>query len=95
MGQIKLKPLHKVGAIIGALKSGQIDAWAIVPHIAKALARSGKVHIIGWINDYAPDYQVTTVFTSASVSRRTRCTRLAPHVCAQSSNLNETLSLVR
>jgi NitT/TauT family transport system substrate-binding protein len=64
MDQIKLKPLQKVGAIIGALKSGQIDAWAIVPHIAKALAKSGKVHIIGWINDYAPDYQVTTVFTS-------------------------------
>lgn len=62
---IKVKPLHKVGAIIGALKSGQIDGWAIVPHIAKALAKSGKVHIIGWINDYAPDYQVTTVFTSA------------------------------
>jgi NitT/TauT family transport system substrate-binding protein len=63
-GSLKMKPLHKVGAIIGALKSGQIDSWAIVPHLAKALAKSGKVHIIGWINDYAPDYQVTTVFTS-------------------------------
>ena len=65
MDQIALKPLQKVGAIIGALKSGQIDAWAIVPHIAKALAKSGAVHIVGWVNDYAPDYQVTTVFTSA------------------------------
>jgi len=65
MDQIALKPLQKVGAIIGALKSGQIDAWAIVPHIAKALAKGGTVHIIGWVNDYAPDYQVTTVFTSA------------------------------
>lgn len=63
--KIKLKPLHKVGAIIGALKSGQIDAWAIVPHIAKGLAKGGSVKIIGWVNDYAPDYQVTTVFTSA------------------------------
>ena len=65
MDQIALKPLQKVGAVIGALKSGQIDAWAIVPHIAKALAKGGAVHIIGWVNDYAPDYQVTTVFTSA------------------------------
>jgi len=65
MRQIRLKPLMKVGAIIGALKTGQIDAWAIVPHIAKALAKSGKVKIIGWVNDYAPDYQVTTVTTSA------------------------------
>ncbi|MDU8929435.1 ABC transporter substrate-binding protein [Alisedimentitalea sp. MJ-SS2] len=61
----KFKPLQKVGAIIGALKSGQIDAWSIVPHIAKPLAKSGKVHIIGNISDYLPNYQVTTVFTSA------------------------------
>jgi NitT/TauT family transport system substrate-binding protein len=62
---IKVKPLQKVGAIIGALKSGQIDAWSIVPHIAKGLAKSPKVTIIGKISDYIPDYQVTTVFTSA------------------------------
>ncbi|MEP4771016.1 MAG: ABC transporter substrate-binding protein [Roseibium sp.] len=62
---VKFKPLQKVGAIIGALKSGQIDAWSIVPHIAKPLAGSGKVHIIGNVADYLPGYQVTTVFTSA------------------------------
>jgi NitT/TauT family transport system substrate-binding protein len=58
------KPLQKVGAIIGALKSGQIDGWCIVPHIAKPLAASGAVHIVGDVSDYLPDYQVTTVFTS-------------------------------
>lgn len=63
---VRFKPLQKVGAIIGALKSGQIDAWSIVPHIAKALAGAGKVQIIGNISDYLPDYQVTTVFTSAA-----------------------------
>ncbi len=62
---IKVKPLQKVGIIIGALKSGQIDAWSIVPHIAKALAKGPAVKIIGKISDYIPDYQVTTVFTSA------------------------------
>ena len=62
---MSFKPLGKVGAIIGALKSGQIDAWSIVPHIAKPLAGSGAVHIIGSIADYLPHYQVTTVFTSA------------------------------
>lgn len=62
---VKFKPLQKVGTIIGALKSGQIDAWSIVPHIAKPLAASGSVHIIGDVSDYLPDYQVTTVFTSA------------------------------
>lgn len=63
--ELKFKPLQKVGAIIGALKSGQIDAWSIVPHIAKPLAGSGAVHIIGDVADYLPNYQVTTVFTSA------------------------------
>ncbi len=63
---LSFKPLQKVGAIIGALKSGQIDAWSIVPHIAKPLSGSGAVHIIGDVADYIPDYQVTTVFTSAN-----------------------------
>lgn len=64
--EMTFRPLQKVGAIIGALKSGQIDAWSIVPHIAKPLAGSGEVHIIGDIADYLPNYQVTTVFTSAA-----------------------------
>lgn len=63
---LSFKPLQKVGAIIGALKSGQIDAWTIVPHIGKALAGAGAVHHIGMVADYLPDYQVTTVFTSAA-----------------------------
>lgn len=62
---LSFKPLQKVGAIIGALKSGQIDAWSIVPHIAKPLSGGGAVHIIGDVADYLPNYQVTTVFTSA------------------------------
>ncbi len=61
---VTLKPLQKVGAIIGALKSGQIDAWSIVPHIAKALGNSGGAKIIGNVADYIDGYQVTTVFTS-------------------------------
>ena len=61
---LKFKPLQKVGAIIGALKTGQVDAWSIVPHIAKPLADSGAIHIIGNVSDYLPNYQVTTIFTS-------------------------------
>ncbi|MDE2915564.1 MAG: ABC transporter substrate-binding protein [Paracoccaceae bacterium] len=62
--ELQFIPLQKVGAIIGAIKSGQVDGWSIVPHIAKPLAGSGAVHIIGNVSDYLPDYQVTTVFTS-------------------------------
>ncbi|NNE84397.1 MAG: ABC transporter substrate-binding protein [Alphaproteobacteria bacterium] len=61
---VSLKALQKVGAIIGALKSGQIDSWTIVPHIAKGLAGSGGAKIIGNVADYIDDYQVTTIFTS-------------------------------
>ncbi|MEL7099268.1 MAG: ABC transporter substrate-binding protein [Pseudomonadota bacterium] len=63
--EMSFVPLQKVGAIIGAMKSGQVDGWSIVPHIAKPLSGSGAVHIIGNVADYLPNYQVTTVFTSA------------------------------
>lgn len=62
---VRFKPLQKTGAIIGAIRSGQIDAWSIVPHIAKPLVDAGAVKVIGEVADYIPDYQVTTVFTSA------------------------------
>ncbi len=63
--EMSFELLQQVGAIVGAPKSGQIGAWSIVPHIAKPLAGSGAVHIIGNVADYVPDYQVTTVFTSS------------------------------
>jgi NitT/TauT family transport system substrate-binding protein len=57
-------PLQKMGSLIGALKTGQIDAWSIVPHIAMPLVAAGEAHVIGEVADYLPGYQVTTVFTS-------------------------------
>ncbi|EEZ34393.1 ABC transporter substrate-binding protein [Brucella sp. NF 2653] len=62
--QIQLRPLQKLGAVVGALSSGQIDAWAIQPNIAKKLIREGAARQIGLVADYAPNYQVTTAFTS-------------------------------
>ena len=62
--EMSFKPLQKTGAVIGAIKTGQIDAWSIVPNIAATLADSGAVKIIGEVADYIPNYQVTTVFTS-------------------------------
>ncbi|TCD16350.1 ABC transporter substrate-binding protein [Oricola cellulosilytica] len=64
VADVDLKALQKVPAIIGALKSGQIDAWSIVPHIAKGLDGSGGAKIIGDVADYIDGYQVTTIFTS-------------------------------
>jgi NitT/TauT family transport system substrate-binding protein len=68
---IRLEPLQKVPVLIAALKSGRIDAWAIVPNIADLLIKGGNVFEIGKISDYIPDYQVTTVFTStANIEKR-------------------------
>lgn len=61
---IRIVPLQKVPAVIASLKSGQIDAWSIVPNIADALTKGPSVVEIGKISDYIPHYQVTTVFTS-------------------------------
>ena len=69
---LSYKPLQKVGTIIGAMKSGQVDGWSIVPHIAKPLDKGGAVHIIGNVSDYIPNYQVTVVFTSADNAENKR-----------------------
>jgi len=75
--KLSFKPLQKVGAIIGAVKSGQVDGWSIVPHIAKPLDKGGAVHIIGNVADYIPNYQVTVVFTSADNAANKRDTTQA------------------
>ena len=68
--EMSFKPLQKTGAVIGAIRTGQIDAWSIVPNIAETLAQSGAVKIIGEVADYIPNYQVTTVFTSTAFAEQ-------------------------
>lgn len=62
--RIRITPLQKVPAVIAALKTGQVDAWTIVPNIAAGLTKGGDVVEIGRVADYVENYQVTTVFTS-------------------------------
>ena len=70
--EMEFVPLQKTPALIGALSSGQIDAWSIVPHIGTPLVEGGKAALIGKVSDYLPDYQVTTVFTSAETAANER-----------------------
>jgi NitT/TauT family transport system substrate-binding protein len=63
MSDVSLKPLQKVGSMIGAVKSGQVDVMMMVPHIAIPLDKAKAAKIIGWMSDLGP-YQVTTIFTS-------------------------------
>jgi NitT/TauT family transport system substrate-binding protein len=60
---IKLIPLQKVGSMVAALKSGQVDTMIMVPHIAKGLAGAGAAKQIGKLNDYV-EYQISTMITS-------------------------------
>ncbi|SOC81963.1 NitT/TauT family transport system substrate-binding protein [Ensifer adhaerens] len=72
MSEIQLRPLQKLGALVGAITSGQIDAWAIQPNVARKLIREGAAKQIGLVSDYAPDYQVTTAFTSTKNAKSER-----------------------
>nr|CAD6595556.1 ABC transporter substrate-binding protein [Rhizobium sp. Khangiran2] len=72
MSEIELRPLQKLGAIVGAISTGQVDAWAIQPNVAKRLIREGAAKQIGLVSDYAPNYQVTTAFTSTRNARDER-----------------------
>lgn len=63
ISDVKLVPLQKVGSMIGALKSGQVDAMIMVPHVAKPMVANGDAHELGWLNEYA-EYQISTLFTS-------------------------------
>ena len=60
---MKMVPLQKVGSMVAALKSGQVDAMIMVPHVAKPLVAAGAAHELGWLYDYA-EYQISTLFTS-------------------------------
>lgn len=61
-----LRPLQKIGALVGALTSSQIDAWVIQPNIARRMLAGGAAKQIGLVTDYLPDYQVTVAFGSTA-----------------------------
>ncbi|WP_417720801.1 ABC transporter substrate-binding protein [Salipiger sp.] len=72
IAEVQMKPLQKVGAIVGALSSGQVDAWVIQPSIGKRLVAEGAAHRIGGFSDYDPSYQVTAIFTSTDTAANKR-----------------------
>lgn len=72
IGEVQMKPLQKVGAIIGAVTSGQVDAWVIQPSIGKRLVNEGAAQPIGTFADYDPVYQVTAIFTSTGIAENER-----------------------
>lgn len=64
VSDITFRPLQTIPACIAALKSGQVDAWDMLPSICNLLTKGGDAHDIAAVQDFIPGYQVTTVFTS-------------------------------
>jgi len=71
LSDMRLVPLQKVGSMIGALKSGQVDTMIMVPHIAKPLVKAGAAKKLGMLYDYA-EYQISTLFTSTKNTEERR-----------------------
>lgn len=71
LSDMRLLPLQKVGSMIGALKSGQVDTMIMVPHIAKPLVKAGAAKKLGMLYDYA-EYQISTLFTSTKNTEERR-----------------------
>ncbi len=64
MASVTLRPVQQIANMVAAVGSGQVDATIAIASMAKPLAASGQVHIIGWVGDIVP-YQITAVFTTA------------------------------
>jgi NitT/TauT family transport system substrate-binding protein len=60
---VTLRPLQTVPNMIGALKSGQVDAIILPAHIVKPLEAAGAGHIVGWVHERTP-YALGGLFTS-------------------------------
>lgn len=69
---ITYRPLQTIPACIAAVKTGQVDAWDMLPSIIAILLHDKAAHVIAAVQDFIPDYQVTTVFTSTrNIDKRT------------------------
>jgi NitT/TauT family transport system substrate-binding protein len=66
IGSVTLRPVQQIANMVAAVASGQVDATFAIGSMAKPLAASGKVHIIGWVGDTVP-YQITAVFTTPAI----------------------------
>ncbi len=60
---VELKPLQSLGNMVAALKSNQVDAIIIAPHLAKPLVEKGEAKRLGAVSEVA-EYQFGGLFTS-------------------------------
>ena len=70
---VDLKPLQSLSSMAAALKSAQVDAVIIAPHLAKALVAAGDAKLIGWYSDL-DEYQFGALFASPKIVDARRAT---------------------
>jgi NitT/TauT family transport system substrate-binding protein len=63
LSKITIKPLQSIPNMVAAVKTNQVDAAILPPHIAGPMAERGEVKIIGPLSDIA-DYQYGALFAS-------------------------------
>lgn len=63
---VTLRPVQQIANMVAAVTSDQVDATIAIASVAKPLAASGQVHILGWVGDQVP-YQLTAVFTTPAM----------------------------
>lgn len=63
---VTLRPVQQIANMVAAVTSDQVDATIAIASVAKPLAASGQVHILGWVGDMVP-YQLTAVFTTPAM----------------------------
>jgi NitT/TauT family transport system substrate-binding protein len=66
MKSVTLRPVQQIANMVAAVTSSQVDATIAIASMAKPLAASGQVHILGWVGDVVP-YQITAVFTTPAM----------------------------
>lgn len=63
LAKVTMKPLQSIPNMVAALKTNQVDAAILPPHIAGPMAARGEIKILGPLSDIA-DYQYGAVFAS-------------------------------
>lgn len=66
LSSIQMKPLQALPNMIAAVKTNQVDAAILPPHIVGPMAQRGEVKIIGPLSDVA-DYQYGALFASTKL----------------------------
>ncbi|MDJ1159243.1 ABC transporter substrate-binding protein [Chelatococcus sp. SYSU_G07232] len=70
---IDMKPLQSLPNMVASIKSGQVDAIIIAPHLAKPLVAAGEAKLIGRVSDIA-EYQFGGLFTNTKTIVAKRAT---------------------